>query len=148
MDQNFVDYVKICCRSGKGGAGSAHFHRDKMTPKGGPDGGDGGKGGSIILVGNKQLWTLLHLKYRKHVIAGDGQPGGSSRKSGATGQDVILEVPLGTVARDAETGEVAFEITEDGETRVLVSGGRGGQGNAHFATPTNQTPRYAQPGEP
>lgn len=148
MDQNFVDYVKICCRSGKGGAGSAHFHRDKITSMGGPDGGDGGKGGAIILKGNKQLWTLLHLKYRKHVIAEDGQNGASARKSGAMGKDIILEVPLGTVAKDVETGKVHFEITEDGETVVLTPGGRGGLGNAHFATPTNQAPRFSQPGEP
>ncbi len=148
MEKNFIDYVKICCRSGKGGAGSAHFHRDKITSMGGPDGGDGGQGGAIILKGNKQLWTLLHLKYRKHVIAEDGQNGGSARKSGAMGKDVILEVPLGTVAKDVETGEVHFEITEDGETRVLTPGGRGGLGNAHFATPTNQAPRFSQPGEP
>ena len=148
MEQNFVDYVKICCRSGKGGAGSAHFHREKFNPKGGPDGGDGGDGGSIIVVGNAQLWTLLHLKYRKHVIASDGQPGRSNNKFGARGQDIILEVPLGTVARDAESGEVEFEITADGERQVLVSGGRGGLGNTHFATSVNQTPRYAQPGEP
>ncbi|MBK7345225.1 MAG: GTPase ObgE [Saprospiraceae bacterium] len=148
MDPNFVDYVKICCRSRKGGAGSSHFHRDKMTSKGGPDGGDGGQGGAIILKGNKQLWTLLHLKYRKHVIAEDGQNGASNRKSGSAGQDIILEVPLGTIARDVETGKVHFEITEEGETVVLTPGGRGGLGNAHFATPTNQTPRYAQPGEP
>lgn len=146
-DQNFIDYVKICCRSGHGGAGSAHFHRDKMTPKGGPDGGDGGRGGNIILRGNAQMWTLLPLKFKKHVIAGDGGAGGSSRSTGAGGQDIILDVPLGTVAKDAETGEVHFEINEDGETRILVSGGRGGLGNEHFKSATNQTPRYAQPGE-
>ncbi|RZK49197.1 MAG: GTPase ObgE [Pedobacter sp.] len=145
---NFVDYVKICCRSGKGGAGSAHLHRDKFTMTGGPDGGDGGRGGHIILKGNAQFWTLLHLKYRKHIIAGDGDSGGSSHKSGKTGRDEILEVPLGTIARDAETGDVIFEITEDGETRILTPGGRGGLGNAHFKTPTLQTPRFAQPGEP
>lgn len=147
-DQNFVDYVKICCRSGDGGAGSAHFHRDKMTPKGGPDGGDGGRGGHIILRGNAQMWTLLHLKYRKHVIAGNGVGGGASRSTGAFGDDIILEVPLGTVARDEETGEIDFEINEDGETKVLAHGGRGGLGNDHFKTATNQTPRFAQPGEP
>src|SRR5690606_323828 len=144
---NFVDYVKICCRSGRGGAGSAHLHRDKFTSKGGPDGGDGGRGGHIILKGNAQLWTLLHLKYRKHVIAEDGQPGGSALKSGANGKDEILEVPLGTVARDAGTGEVLFDITEDGEVKVLTAGGRGGLGNWHFKSPTQQTPRFAQPGE-
>ncbi|MGV8879832.1 MAG: GTPase ObgE [Sphingobacteriaceae bacterium] len=144
---NFVDYVKICCRSGKGGAGSSHLHRDKLNAKGGPDGGDGGRGGHVILKGNAQLWTLLHLKYRKHIIAGDGGSGGSSLKTGKTGQDDILEVPLGTIARDAETGETLFEITNDGETRILTQGGRGGQGNWHFKTSTHQTPRYAQPGE-
>jgi GTPase len=145
---NFVDYVKICCRSGKGGAGSTHLHRDKSTAKGGPDGGDGGRGGHIILRGNKQLWTLLHLKYMKHVIAEPGGGGSSALKTGKDGEDVILDVPLGTIARDAETGEVAFEITEDGETIVLVKGGRGGLGNNNFKSPTMQTPRFAQPGEP
>jgi GTPase len=145
---NFVDYVKICCRSGKGGAGSTHLHRDKSTAKGGPDGGDGGRGGHIILRGNKQLWTLLHLKYMKHVIAEPGGGGSSALKTGKDGEDVILDVPLGTIARDAETGEVAFEITEDGETIVLVKGGRGGLGNNHFKSSTMQTPRFAQPGEP
>lgn len=145
---NFVDYVKICCRSGKGGAGAVHFHRDRNTSKGGPDGGDGGNGGSIILRGNKQLWTLLHLKYRKHVIAKPGDIGRGGLKTGSDGSSIILEVPVGTVARDAETNEVDFEITEHGETRVLVPGGRGGQGNDHFKSPTKQTPRYAQPGEP
>lgn len=145
---NFVDYVKICCRSGHGGSGSAHLHRDVFTAKGGPDGGDGGRGGDIILVGNAQLWTLLHLKYRKHIIAGDGESGGSSLRTGKSGRDEILEVPLGTIARDAETGEVLFEITKDGETRVLTQGGRGGLGNWHFRSATQQTPRFAQPGEP
>lgn len=145
---NFVDYVKICCRSGAGGAGSAHFHRDRYTSKGGPDGGDGGRGGHIILKGNRQLWTLLHLKYRKHVIAGNGQPGSFQQKKGADGEDVVLEVPLGTVARDAETGEVLMEITMEGQTGILTSGGRGGLGNWHFKSSVNQTPRYAQPGEP
>ncbi|MGF1923095.1 MAG: GTPase ObgE [Bacteroidia bacterium] len=144
---NFVDYVKICCRSGKGGAGSAHLHRDKLTSTGGPDGGDGGRGGHIILKGNAQFWTLLHLKYRKHIIAEDGMSGGSSQKTGKTGADEILEVPLGTIARDAETGDLLFEITEDGETKILTPGGRGGLGNWHFKTPTLQTPRFAQPGE-
>lgn len=145
---NFVDYVKICCRSGHGGAGSAHLHRDKHTAMGGPDGGDGGRGGHIILKGSTHVWTLLHLKYRKHVIAENGQNGGSGLKSGKTGTDEILEVPLGTIAKDAETGEVLFEITKDGETRVLTPGGRGGLGNWHFKTPALQTPRFAQPGEP
>ncbi|RVU02015.1 GTPase ObgE [Mucilaginibacter limnophilus] len=145
---NFVDYVKICCRSGHGGAGSAHLHRDKHTAMGGPDGGDGGRGGHVIIKGNAQLWTLLHLKYRKHVIAGDGEPGGSARCTGKTGRDEILEVPLGTIAKDAETGEVVFEITQDGETKVLTPGGRGGLGNEHFKSATQQTPRFAQPGEP
>lgn len=145
---NFVDYVKICCRSGKGGAGSAHLHRDKLTSTGGPDGGDGGRGGHIILKGNAQFWTLLHLKYRKHIIAKDGENGGSSQKTGKSGADEILEVPLGTIARDAETGHVIFEITADGETQILTPGGRGGLGNWHFKTSTLQTPRFAQPGEP
>lgn len=145
---NFVDYVKVCCRSGRGGAGSAHLHRDKFTAKGGPDGGDGGRGGHIILKGSSHHWTLLHLKYRKHIIAEDGQPGGSALRTGANGKDVILEVPLGTVAKDAETGEVLFEITEDGETKILTAGGRGGLGNWHFKSATLQTPRFAQPGEP
>ncbi len=144
---NFVDYVKICCRSGKGGAGSAHLHRDKLTSTGGPDGGDGGRGGHIILKGNAQFWTLLHLKYRKHIIAEDGMSGGSSQKTGKTGTDEILEVPLGTIARDAETGDILFEITADGETKILTPGGRGGLGNWHFKTSTLQTPRFAQPGE-
>jgi GTP-binding protein len=145
---NFVDYVKICCRSGHGGPGSSHLHRDILTSKGGPDGGDGGRGGHIILKGNSQLWTLLHLKYRKHIIAENGQTGSAGNKSGRTGEDEILEVPLGTIARDAETGEVVFEITEDGETKILTKGGRGGLGNSHFKTATQQTPRYSQPGEP
>ncbi|WP_158992186.1 GTPase ObgE [Mucilaginibacter sp. L196] len=144
---NFVDYVKICCRSGHGGAGSAHLHRDKFTAMGGPDGGDGGRGGHVIVKGNAQLWTLLHLKYRKHVIAGDGESGGSSQKSGKTGRDEILEVPLGTIAKNAETDEILFEITQDGETRILTDGGRGGLGNWHFKTSTFQTPRFSQPGE-
>ena len=147
-DSNFIDYVKIHCQSGNGGAGSRHYHRSKISPKGGPDGGDGGKGGDIVLVGNHQLWTLLHLKYRKHIKAGHGNPGGESHSQGKSGETITLEVPLGTVAKDAETGEVLFEITEDGEKKVLLPGGRGGLGNAHFATATNQTPQYAQPGEP
>lgn len=144
---NFVDYVKICCRSGKGGAGSAHLHRDKHTATGGPDGGDGGRGGHVIVKGNAQLWTLLHLKFRKHVIAGNGDPGSSSTSTGKTGRDEILEVPLGTICKNAETGEVLFEINTDGETKILTPGGRGGLGNWHFKTPTMQTPRFAQPGE-
>ncbi len=147
MDSNFVDYVKICFRSGKGGAGSIHFHRDIDTAKGGPDGGNGGRGGHIILRGNKQLWTLIHLKYRKHVIAEEGENGSSSNSSGKQGKDEILEVPLGTVAKDFETGEVMFEITEDGQEVIIVPGGRGGLGNENFKTPTKQSPRYAQPGE-
>ena len=144
--QNFVDYVKIFCRSGKGGAGSAHFFRDKMTAKGGPDGGDGGRGGHIIIKGNQNRWTLLHLKYRKHIHATDGFVGGGSHSSGATGEDIILDVPLGTVAKDVETGETLFEINQHDEEQILIPGGKGGWGNAHFKSPTNQTPRYAQPG--
>lgn len=145
---NFVDYVKINCRSGKGGAGSAHFLRSRMDAKGGPDGGDGGRGGHIILRGNQQLWTLLHLKYTKHVKAESGGGGSGSLRTGATGKDAILEVPLGTIARDAETSEFQCEITEHGQTFILVKGGRGGLGNDHFKSSTNRTPKYAQPGEP
>ncbi len=145
---NFVDYVKICCRTGAGGAGSMHFHRDKHTALGGPDGGDGGRGGHIILRGNTQFWTLLHLKYRKHVIAEAGQNGQGGNKTGARGKDEILDVPLGTIAKDAETGKVLFEITKDGQEEILLEGGRGGLGNWHFRTSTNQNPHYAQPGEP
>ena len=144
---NFIDYVKIHCQSGKGGPGSAHFFRSRTNPRGGPDGGDGGRGGHIILRGNSQLWTLLHLKYSKHVKAGNGMNGGGQLKSGADGKDNILEVPLGTVAKDAETGNVEFEITKDGETKILLKGGRGGLGNDHFKSPTNRAPKYAQPGE-
>ncbi|MFC2129365.1 GTPase ObgE [Bacteroidota bacterium] len=147
-NSNFVDYVKIFGRSGKGGAGSAHLHRDKMTIKGGPDGGDGGRGGHVIVKGNEQLWTLLHLKYRKHIFATNGDNGGSSLKTGADGKDVIIEVPLGTVAKDAETLEVLFEITAHDEQQILMPGGRGGLGNDHFKSATFQTPRFAQPGEP
>jgi GTP-binding protein len=147
QSSNFVDYVKICCRSGQGGAGSSHLHRDILTSKGGPDGGDGGRGGHIILKGNSQFWTLLHLKYRKHIIAENGLPGSSGQRSGRTGEDEILEVPLGTIARNSETGEILFEITKDGETKILTPGGRGGLGNWHFKTSTKQTPRYSQPGE-
>ncbi|WP_372934438.1 GTPase ObgE, partial [Mariniphaga sediminis] len=148
VESNFVDYVKIHCKSGHGGAGSAHLRREKFVPKGGPDGGDGGRGGHIILEGNQHKWTLLHLKYSKHVKAGNGNPGGAQRKFGADGEDIILEVPLGTIARDGETGEFLFEITEHGEQKTLMEGGRGGLGNDHFKSSTNQTPRYAQPGEP
>ncbi|MBE0640206.1 MAG: GTPase ObgE [Bacteroidales bacterium] len=144
---NFVDYVKIFCRSGHGGKGSAHFHRSRTNPRGGPDGGDGGRGGHVILKGNQQLWTLLHLKYTKHVMADRGGDGGDQLKSGAFGKDVILEVPLGTVARDVETGEIDFEITQHDEERILVPGGRGGLGNDHFKSATHQAPKYAQPGE-
>jgi GTP-binding protein len=146
--ENFVDYVKINCRSGRGGAGSAHFLRTRSNPKGGPDGGDGGRGGHIILKGNQQLWTLLHLKYTKHVKAGDGQPGGGQLKTGASGKDLILDVPLGTVARRAETGEFICEITENDDQQVILEGGMGGLGNDHFKSSTNQTPKYAQPGIP
>lgn len=146
--KNFVDYVKICCRSGAGGGGSRSFLREKYRPKGGPDGGDGGRGGHIIIRGNNQMWTLLPHKYRKHVIAGNGMYGSGNHSFGSFGDDVILEVPLGTIAKDAETGEVHFEISEHGEEHILVAGGRGGLGNAHFKTSTNQAPRYAQPGEP
>ena len=145
---NFVDYVKINCRSGNGGAGSVHFHRDKFTAKGGPDGGDGGRGGHIIVRGNKQLWTLLHLKFRKHVLGHDGEKGDSQLKTGAEGKDEILEVPLGTVARDFETNEVLFEISEDGQEEIIAPGGRGGKGNNYFKTSTKQSPNFAQPGEP
>lgn len=145
---NFVDYVKIYCRSGKGGAGSMHFHRDNLTAKGGPDGGDGGRGGHIILRANKNLWTLIHLKYARHIYAGDGGGGSASRSFGKDGEDRVIEVPCGTVLYDAETGEFMGDITEDGQEMILIPGGRGGQGNWHFRTATNQTPRYAQPGEP
>jgi GTP-binding protein len=146
-NSNFVDYVKINCRSGAGGAGSAHFYRDKTTAKGGPDGGDGGRGGHVIVRGNAQLWTLLHLKYTKHIRAEHGMNGSAQQRTGADGKDVILEVPLGTVARDFETGEVDFEITEDGQEIVLLAGGRGGKGNEHFKSATMQAPKFAQPGE-
>jgi len=147
-DSNFIDYVKFCSRSGAGGSGSVHFRREKHVPKGGPDGGDGGRGGHIILRGNSQLWTLLHLKYKKHVIAEDGKGGEGGRRKGRDGKDVILEVPLGTVAKLAETMDVLVEITEEGQEVILTSGGRGGLGNENFKTATNQAPRYAQPGEP
>jgi len=146
-ETNFVDYVKIHCRSGNGGSGSAHLRREKYIPKGGPDGGDGGRGGHIILRGNQNLWTLLHLKYKKHITAGNGDPGGKQRSTGADGEDIILEVPLGTIARDAETGKFLLEITQHNESKILLNGGRGGLGNDHFKSSVNQTPRYAQPGE-
>jgi GTP-binding protein len=144
---NFVDYVKIHCRSGKGGAGSAHFLRTRKNPRGGPDGGDGGRGGHVIVRGNAQLWTLLHLRYTKHIRAGDGEGGSGQLCTGASGEDTYLEVPLGTVARDPDSGEVFFEVVKDGEEHILMPGGRGGQGNDHFKSPTNRAPRYAQPGE-
>jgi GTP-binding protein len=146
-NSNFVDYVKINCRSGRGGSGSAHLRREKYVPKGGPDGGDGGRGGHVILQGNAQLWTLLHLKYTKHIRAENGESGGRQTSTGASGKDEIIEVPLGTVARHSDNEEVICEITEDGERHVMLEGGRGGLGNWHFKSPTNQTPRYAQPGE-
>lgn len=145
--ENFVDYVKICCRSGAGGPGSTHLHRSKVTSKGGPDGGDGGRGGHVIVRGNRNFWTLLHLKYRKHVIAKPGEPGSGNLKHGADGSDEYLEVPLGTVIKDAETGEVQVEITEDGQEVIITPGGRGGLGNDHFKSSVRQTPRFAQPGE-
>jgi GTP-binding protein len=145
---NFIDYVKINGRSGDGGAGAMHFRREKHVEKGGPDGGDGGRGGHIILKGNSQLWTLLHLKYTKHVKADKGKNGEGGRRTGAQGKDIILEVPLGTIARNPETGEQLVEITEDGQQAILLRGGRGGLGNDHFKNATNQTPQYAQPGEP
>lgn len=146
-DSNFIDYVKIFCASGHGGAGSMHLHRAKYVPKGGPDGGDGGRGGHIILKANPQFWTLIHLKYRKHVKADNGGHGEGGLRTGKNGQDIILEVPVGTVAKDAETEEVLFELMEPGEERILCKGGRGGLGNNNFKSATNQTPRYAQPGE-
>ena len=146
-ESNFIDYIKIHCESGHGGAGSAHLRREKSMAKGGPDGGDGGRGGHIILQGNQHMWTLLHLKYKKHIKAGHGESGGKQRSTGADGEDIVLEVPLGTIARDAETGEFLFEITKHGESQILMKGGRGGLGNDHFKSATNQTPRFAQPGE-
>jgi len=146
-DSNFIDYVKFCSRSGAGGSGAMHFRREKHVPKGGPDGGDGGRGGHIILRGTTQVWTLLHLKYKKHVIAEPGKGGDGGRRTGADGNDMILDVPLGTVAKDAETGEKRFEITADGQEIILTKGGRGGLGNDHFKSSTNQAPHYAQPGE-
>ena len=145
-NSNFVDYVKIFCRSGKGGAGSTHFLRDRNTAKGGPDGGDGGNGGHIIVKGNEQMWTLLHLKYQKHIFAEHGGIGSGNHKHGKDGESSYLEVPLGTICKDAETGEILFEIIEDGEEHIMVKGGIGGKGNSHFKSSTNQSPRYAQPG--
>lgn len=147
-DSNFIDYVKILCRSGKGGAGSRHFYRAKYIPKGGPDGGDGGRGGHIILRGNSHMWTLLPLKYRRHIFAGNGQSGSGGRSFGKDGEDVIIDVPCGTAVFDAETGEYLTEVTYDGQEIKLLKGGRGGLGNWHFKSSTNRTPRYAQPGEP
>jgi GTP-binding protein len=146
-ETNFVDYVKIFCRSGKGGAGSTHFHREKFIEKGGPDGGDGGRGGHVIMRAKKNYWTLIHLKYARHIFATDGGGGSGSRSFGKDGEDQIIEVPCGTVAHDAETGEFICDVTEDGQEVILLSGGRGGQGNWHFRTATNQTPRFSQPGE-
>ena len=147
-NSNFIDYVKILCRSGKGGAGSRHFYRAKYIPKGGPDGGDGGRGGHIILRGDRNMWTLLPLRYRRHVYAGNGQSGSGGRSFGKDGDDVIIDVPCGTVVFDAETGEYLCEVTDDGQEIKLLKGGRGGLGNWHFKSSTNRTPRYAQPGEP
>jgi GTP-binding protein len=147
INSNFVDYVRLFCQSGNGGKGSMHLRREKFVPKGGPDGGDGGRGGNIILRGNSQYWTLIHLKYRKHIRAGHGESGGGALKHGADGNDIYLDVPLGTVARLAESNQILCEITEEGQEEILVKGGRGGLGNANFKTATNQTPRYAQPGE-
>ena len=146
-ESNFIDYVKIYCASGHGGAGSMHLHRAKYIPKGGPDGGDGGRGGHIILRANAQFWTLIHLKYRKHIKADDGEKGGSATRTGKNGTDIYLDVPVGTVVKNAETDEVIFDLNEDGQERILCQGGKGGWGNDHFKTATNQTPRYAQPGE-
>lgn len=143
---NFTDYVKVVVTSGNGGRGSVHLHREKFVAKGGPDGGDGGRGGNVIIRGNKNLWTLIHFKFEKHFRAGHGEDGGSSRSTGADGKDVFLNVPLGTIVKDALTEEVLFEITQDGEERIVLEGGKGGLGNWHFRSATNQTPRYAQPG--
>ncbi|MEM6298509.1 MAG: GTPase ObgE, partial [Bacteroidota bacterium] len=144
---NFVDHVKLFCRSGKGGAGSSHFRREKHVPKGGPDGGDGGRGGHIVLRGSRHRWTLLHLKYQKHQHAEDGHPGGGQQSTGREGKDIVLDVPVGTIVRDAETGEQVLEILADEEEKVLLKGGRGGLGNTHFKSATNQAPQHAQPGE-
>jgi GTP-binding protein len=147
-ESNFIDYIKIFCRSGNGGAGSAHLRREKFVPKGGPDGGNGGRGGHVIMRGNSQMWTLLHLKYKRHIYAGNGVRGGAQQSTGADGKDIIIEVPLGTVVKTAETFQFIFEITKHGEEKILTRGGRGGLGNTHFKSSVNQTPRYAQPGEP
>ena len=147
-ESNFVDYVKIYCRSGKGGRGSSHFRREKYIPKGGPDGGDGGRGGHIYLRGNRNYWTLLHLKYERHILATNGESGSAKRSSGKNGEDRVIEVPCGTVVYDADTGEYLCDVTEDGQQVMLLKGGRGGLGNCNFKTSTNQAPRYAQPGEP
>lgn len=147
-DSNFIDYVKIYCRSGKGGRGSTHFRREKYIPKGGPDGGDGGDGGHVILRANRNYWTLLHLKFQRHILAGHGEGGTGRLSSGKKGETKVIEVPCGTVAYDAETGEYLCDVTEDGQEVILLKGGKGGRGNNHFKTPTNQAPRYAQPGEP
>lgn len=147
-ESNFVDYVKIYCRSGKGGRGSSHFRREKYIPKGGPDGGDGGRGGHVYLRGNRNYWTLLHLKYERHIMATNGESGSAKRSSGKDGEDRIIEVPCGTVVYDADTGEFICDVTEDGQLVMLLKGGRGGLGNFNFKTATNQAPRYAQPGEP
>ncbi|MCF0196331.1 MAG: GTPase ObgE [Bacteroidaceae bacterium] len=148
MESNFVDYVKICCRSGKGGRGSMHMHRAKYAPNGGPDGGDGGRGGHVYLRGNHNYWTLLHLRYERHVFATHGGNGGKSGSTGADGKDCYIDVPCGTVVYNAETGEYICDVTDDGQVVMLLKGGRGGMGNKHFATATNQAPRFAQPGEP
>ena len=147
-ESNFIDYVKILCRSGKGGAGSRHYHRAKYIPKGGPDGGDGGRGGHIILRGNRNMWTLLPLRYTRHIFATDGKIGGENRSSGKDGEDRIIDVPVGTAVFDADSGEYLCEVTADGEEIYLLRGGKGGLGNVHFATSTNRAPRYAQPGQP
>lgn len=147
-ESNFVDYIKIFCRSGNGGAGSAHLHRAKFVPKGGPDGGDGGRGGNIYIKGNRNLWTLLHLRYQKHIHAGNGKSGSKAMKTGADGEDKTIEVPLGTIVRNEETNQILAEVTGHGEQKILLPGGKGGLGNVHFKSATNQTPRYAQPGEP
>jgi GTPase len=148
QSDNFIDYIRVYCKSGHGGAGFVHFLREKFRPNGGPDGGNGGRGGHIILRGNKNLWTLLHLRYHKNVLADDGNKGGKNNMSGSYGEDVYIDVPLGTVGKNEETGEVEVEVLEHGQEVIWMPGGRGGMGNAHFATPTNQAPDYSQPGEP
>ncbi len=147
-DTNFVDYIKICCRSGNGGAGSVHFRREKFVAKGGPDGGDGGRGGHVIVRGNAQMWTLIHLKYARHIFAENGVSGSRANRTGADGKDAFIEVPLGTIAKNVDSQEILFEITQDGEEKILAKGGRGGLGNTNFKSATQQTPRFAQPGEP